>query len=122
MRRAPIIGDPVYLEARGWASALQRLRGSWRRAWTPRVPPDPVDQCSEVRGPQAWTCCIVNQHPVLVVRCTGQRLERIRDGVAALRATGAGQDPRIACLVESVEAPVACGKRHDDAADRSFRE
>lgn len=43
MRRTPIIGEPGYLEARGWASALQRLRGSWRRAWTPRIPPDPVE-------------------------------------------------------------------------------
>ena len=43
MRRAPIIGDPSYLERRGWVDALRRLRTAWRRAWTPRVPPDPVE-------------------------------------------------------------------------------
>ena len=39
-----------------------------------------------------------------------------------LGATGTGLDPRVARLVESAEAPVARGKRHDDTADRSVRE
>lgn len=43
MRKSPIIGDPSYLEARGWVEALRRLRSSWRTAWTPRIPPDPVE-------------------------------------------------------------------------------
>lgn len=43
MRRYPVIGEPGYLEARGWAKAMQRLAGAWKRAWTPRIPPDPVE-------------------------------------------------------------------------------
>ena len=43
MKRHPLIGEPDYLEARGWAKALRRLAGAWRQAWTPRIPPDPVE-------------------------------------------------------------------------------
>jgi len=43
MKRAPLIGDPAYLEARGFAKAMRRLANSWKAAWTPRVPPNPVD-------------------------------------------------------------------------------
>lgn len=43
MRRHPIIGDPAYLEARGLADAWRRIRSAWRKAWTPRIPPDPVE-------------------------------------------------------------------------------
>lgn len=42
MRREPITGDPAYLEARGLARALSSIAATWRAAWTPRTPPDPV--------------------------------------------------------------------------------
>lgn len=42
MRRLPLIGDPVYLESRGFAKAVRSLAAAWRLAWTPRIPPDPV--------------------------------------------------------------------------------
>lgn len=43
MRRTPAIGEPSYLEARGLATALRRLATAWKRAWTPKVAPDPVE-------------------------------------------------------------------------------
>lgn len=43
MKRHPLIGEPSYLEARGNAEAWRRIRTAWRKAWTPRTPPDPVE-------------------------------------------------------------------------------
>lgn len=43
MNRTPLIGEPGYLESRGKARILSRLARSWKAAWTPRVPPDPVE-------------------------------------------------------------------------------
>ena len=43
MRRHPIIGDPAYLEARDLAETWRRIRSAWRKTWTPRTPPDPVE-------------------------------------------------------------------------------
>lgn len=42
MKRSPLMGAPEYLEARGKAKVLERLRNAWKRAWMPRTVPDPV--------------------------------------------------------------------------------
>jgi phage terminase large subunit GpA-like protein len=42
MKRQAITGEPAYLKARGWAKALRGMAAVWRKAWTPRTPPDPV--------------------------------------------------------------------------------
>lgn len=42
MRREPITGDPKYLQKRGFARAVAKLAAVWRKAWTPRIPPDIV--------------------------------------------------------------------------------
>lgn len=41
MKRTPLIGAPAYLEARGKARILSRLATAWRKAWMPRVAPEP---------------------------------------------------------------------------------
>jgi len=41
----PLTGEPAYLEARGFAAALQGLADAWRNIWTPRIPPDIVEWC-----------------------------------------------------------------------------
>jgi len=42
MRRYPLTGEPEYLQARGWARAMRKMADAWRKAWTPRIAPDPV--------------------------------------------------------------------------------
>lgn len=43
MRREPVIGEPNYLKARGFARAVSSIASAWRNAWKPRIPPDPVE-------------------------------------------------------------------------------
>lgn len=42
MKRYPLTGEPHYLQARGLARAVRRMADAWRKAWTPRIAPDPV--------------------------------------------------------------------------------